>query len=168
MLLLGLLLGTAHALAPVARREAFAGTVSTVLASPLVASAATEAELKSLLQDTQKENAETRSGAKPAAKKKKAATDPSETGGGFGLPNLGDISKSAQEAGRARAEARRASAKSVFEKSASASKQESEGVYSELRAKRQAQKEAAEARAEARAQTKNLTPMEELKARRNK
>lgn len=101
-------------------------------------------------------------------KRKKEAPAPNRSGedsSGLGvvkLPNFGSLSEQAAAEGRARAEKRRASvySKPVAEKTAST---DSETVYSELRAKRQAQKEAAAQRTASR--KKNLTPIEELKGR---
>lgn len=101
-------------------------------------------------------------------KRKKQAPPPNrsdEGGSGVGvvkLPNFGSLSEQAAAEGRARAEKRRASlsSKPVAEKTASA---DSETVYAELRAKRQAQKDAAAQRTASK--KKNLTPIEELKGR---
>jgi len=140
------------------RRDIIARGLAATAGVPLVASSATDAELKSFLVDTQKE---IESG--PPKKKKKAPEAKSESGGGLKLPDLGSISTDAQAAGRARAEARRASLAAPVSTSSKESSEGGAGVYVELRAKRQAQKEAAAERMAAK--KKNMTPIEEFKGR---
>ena len=121
-------------------------------------SAATELELKSMLGETQKEMTE--------GPPKKAVQKEQSSGGG--LPDFSSLSEKAKAEGRARAQARKESLAAVTatpKKTSSGNEGDGGGgVYTELRAKRQAQKEAAEQKSAAR--KKNLTPMEEFKMRK--
>lgn len=150
----------AHGLSLPTRRDCLARSLAVAPASlaAVVAQAATEAELKSMLSATQEEIE------KPKPKKASKAPEPARSSSdGIKLPSIGNISEQLAAEGRARADARRSSfATKPAPKPTETS--EGAGVYSELRAKRQAKKEAAAEKIAAK--KKNLTPIEEFKSGR--